>query len=320
QYERKSFGDAATGQSAENTTSSGHEDADDSDEPIDFFGVEPTPTPTPLKLNRNNVSAGSDTRLDYQSGTGNGSYGGPPPPPPPKATGPALAVGGPAVHVAAGDRNIVVDVPYSSGSIVLMSDPYIVSNAGIGLVDNAQLAVNLVSGRGGTIAFDEYHQGYGTNNNQLIRYFEGTPIIAIFLQLAALTALVLFSQSRRFARPLPENEPDRLSKLEYVSAMAELQQRTSAYDLAIENIYADFRRRTSRLVGVDNTTVKRTELSALIAERAKMPAGEMDELMFKCEDIIRGEPTGKRETVRLIAQLREVEGKLGLSRNTRAKI
>jgi hypothetical protein len=45
----------------------------------------------------------------------------------------------------------------------------------------------------------------------------------------------------RFARALPANEPNRLFKLEYVSAMAELQRRTKVYDLAIENIYNEFR-------------------------------------------------------------------------------
>ena len=137
---------------------------------------------------------------------------------------------------------------------------------------------------------------------------------AFLFQFAALVGLILLSQSRRFARPLPEREPNRLSKLEYVAAMAELQQRTKAYDLAIENIYTDFRRRASRLVGADNFTVSRQDLARLIAERARLNAAEIENLLFKCEDIIHGEPTGKREVVELTGRLREVEEKLGLRR------
>ncbi|MEP7211903.1 MAG: DUF4350 domain-containing protein [Acidobacteriota bacterium] len=292
-FERKSYGP----QTITGSGSSGGDEVDDS-----YEADEPPPPPKPAPTT---ASANSDRKV-----TVNG----------PPAIVPSPAVGGPVIHVAAGDKNIVVDVPYGAGRIVVVSDPYIVSNAGIGLVDNATLALNLVSSGTGAIAFDEYHQGYGTNNNQLVRYFQGTPVIAIFLQLAALVALVLFSQSRRFARALPEDEPDRLSKLEYISAMAELQQRTSAYDLAVENIYNDFRRRVSRLVGADNTTVKRTELAKLVAERAKMPAAEVEELMFKCEDIMHGEPTGRKETLELIKQLRAVEARLGMSRVARAKI
>ena len=223
----------------------------------------------------------------------------------------------PVVHLTNDDKNLLVDVPFGSGKIVFLTDPYIVSNGGINLVDNVQLALNVVASGDGIIAFDEYHQGYGTNNNPLIAYFAGTPLVAIFLQFAALVGIILYTQSRRFARPLPESEPNRLSKLEYVAAMAELQQRTKAFDLAIENIYTDFHRRTARLVGVDNFTTSRENLAKLIAERAKLNFDEVNNLMFKCEDIIHGEPTNKREVLQLTSRLREIEEKLGLQRRKR---
>lgn len=223
----------------------------------------------------------------------------------------------PVAHLTENDRILLVDVPFGSGEIVFLTDPYIVSNGGINLVDNVKLAVNVVASRDGIIAFDEYHQGYDANGNALLAYFDGTPMAAIFLQFAALLGVILFSQSRRFARPLPESEPNRLSKLEYVAAMAELQRRTKAFDLAIENIYTDFRRRAARLVGVDVFTVSRGDLAKLIAERAELKADEVNNLMFKCEEIMRGEPTDKREITQLTSRLREIEAKLGLQRKKR---
>lgn len=216
-------------------------------------------------------------------------------------------------------KNIVVGAPFGEGEIVFVSDPYIVSNAGISLVDNAQLAIDLASTGSGAVAFDEYHQGYGANNNSFIKFFEGTPVVAIFLQSLLLVGLAFYSQSRRFARPVPEPEPDRLSKLEYVSAMAELQQRSRAYDLAIENIYSDFRRRAARLLGADNYLTRYEELARMIAGRAGVDERQVAEMLFKCEDIIRGEPTSKREVVELIGALRLLEQKLGLTRAARPK-
>ena len=210
---------------------------------------------------------------------------------------------------------MLIDFPFGSGEIVFLTDPYVVSNGGINLVDNAQLATNIVASRNGIIAFDEFHQGFGAGENQLLVYFSGTPVVPIFLQLAALVGLLLFSQSRRFARALPTDEPNRLSKLEYVSAMAELQRRTRAFDLAIENIYGEFRRRSSRSLGVDNFTVSRRDLAQMIAERAKLNADETENMMFKCEEIIHGEPTNKREVLELTKRLRETEEKLGLKRH-----
>lgn len=221
----------------------------------------------------------------------------------------------PVVHLANDRKNLLIDFPFGAGRIIFLTDPFIISNGGIGLVDNAQLGINITASRGGVIAFDEYHQGFGADENRLLSYFAGTPAIAIFLQLFAMIVFVLYSQSRRFARPLPAAEPNRLSKLEYVAAMAELQRRTKAFDLALENIYSDFRRRAARLVGVDNLTVSRKELARLLAERLSADEFEIYNLMRKCEDIIHGEPTNKKEVLNLASRLREIEEKLGLKRD-----
>ncbi len=226
----------------------------------------------------------------------------------------------PVVHFAAGDKNLVVEVPFGEGRIVYLSDPYIVSNGGISLVDNAQLAINLVAAGDGIVAFDEYHQGFGTDSNRFLQFFAGTPVIAIFLQAAVLIGLVFFSQSRRFARPVPEAEPDRLSKLEYVAAMAELQRRTKAYDLAIENIYNEFRRRVTRYFGLDNITAKNIDLAAMIAERGGLDPAKVEDTLYQCEEIIRGGATNKREVLRLTADLRSIEQQLGMTRAGRNRV
>ncbi|MEJ7624985.1 MAG: DUF4350 domain-containing protein [Pyrinomonadaceae bacterium] len=220
----------------------------------------------------------------------------------------------PVLHLADAQKNLVVSAAFGGGQIAVLSDPYVVSNGGIALVDNAQLAVNLVGAGDGVIAFDEFHQGYGSDDNRFLQFFAGTPVVAIFMQTVILVGLVFFSQSRRFARPVPEAEASRLSKLEYVAAMAELQGRTKAYDLAIENIYTDFRRRVSRHFGVDNTSSQSGAIAALAAERTGIDKAVVVDAMHRCEEIIRGEPTNKKQVIRLITSLRTIEGKLGLTR------
>lgn len=224
---------------------------------------------------------------------------------------------GPIVHFGSNSQRLVVETPYGDGRIIFLSDPYIVSNNGIALIDNAQLGLNLVAAGSSVVAFDEYHQGYGNDSNRLLQFFAGTPVVAIFLHAALLIGLVFFSQSRRFARAVPEPEADRLSKLEYVGAMAELQSRAGAFDLAIENIYAEFRRRAARLFGLDIKQASSNTLAPLIAERTSLESRAVYDTLFKCEDIIRGEPTNKREVVRLTAELRELEKKLGIARGRR---
>jgi hypothetical protein len=119
---------------------------------------------------------------------------------------------------------------------------------------------------------------------------------------------------------VPEAEPDRLSKLEYVGAMAELQQRTKAYDLAMENIYTDFRRRVARHFGIDNMTTSRKELTRRIAERTGDNPSELERTLKKCEDIIHGHTARKSEVVSLAGRLREIESSLNISRKARPRI
>ena len=217
----------------------------------------------------------------------------------------------PLSHLASKGRNILVDAPFGSGRVVILSDPYIVSNSGIPLADNAQLAVNIVSSRSGLIAIDEYHHGFGGNNNRLLEFFAGTPVIAIFLQAFLFIGLVFFSRSRRFGRPIPIRESDRLSKLEYIGAIADLQQRTKTFDLAIENIYGEFRRRAARVTGLDYNGVSRSVFAARVAQLTKSDPKIVEDLMFKCEDIIAGEPTNKNEVLNIVAQIRRLENLLG---------
>lgn len=281
--------------------------------PYDFsgdFNANTAPAETPVPPPPRSVPAETETPpattgTGSDSGTGSGTG---------IAVDSANYLQAPVVHMRAAGRDILAQVQYGEGRITYLTDPFVVSNTGIGELDNVRLAVNVVGADSGMVAFDEYHHGFGSVNNRLLEYFSGTPVVSIFLQLLLVTGFVLFTQSRRFARVVPEPEPDRHSRLEYVSAMAELQHRTKAFDLAIENIYTDFRRRASRMFGVDATHVKYNELAENIAQRTGGDAQKIGELLFECEDAIRGEPVSKRRTVQLIEGIREIEKQLGLRR------
>lgn len=222
----------------------------------------------------------------------------------------------PVVHLTAAKTVVLLDYLYGKGRIVLLSDPFIVANAGIGLQDNLQLAINLLSTSGGLIAFDEFHQGRGATQNPFVSYFEGTPVLAICGQLVLLILLVLWTRGRRFARPLPLPRVDRRSSLEFVASMAELQQRARAFDLAIENIYSRTRRVLARYAGVDYNS-PRAEIAARVAARSTLGAHQVETLMRKSEEAINGAPISERQSIQLVKRLREVEGALGLRMRSR---
>ena len=234
--------------------------------------------------------------------------------PPPEAA--KLASPAPVVHVAGDRKALLVDYSYGLGRIVVLSDPYIVSNGGIGLKDNLQLAINVLTTTDGLIAFDEYHQGRGSAQNAFASYFSGTPVLAIGAQIILLVLVLLWTRARRFARPLPLVQTDRRSSLEFVASMAELQERSRAFDLAIENIYSRTRRVLARHAGVDYNS-PRAEIARRVASRSAIDARWLETLMRQCEEVINGQPTNWRQSIDLVKRLRETEAILGLRMRSR---
>ncbi|HSE16864.1 MAG TPA: DUF4350 domain-containing protein [Pyrinomonadaceae bacterium] len=231
--------------------------------------------------------------------------------PPPSTTSTA-----PVVHLVDDQGALLIDYTYGSGRVAILTDPYMVSNGGIRLNDNLQLAVNLLTAADGLIAFDEYHQGKGRSQNSLAGYFAGTPVLLAAAQIGLVVLLILWTRGRRFGRPLPLPQVDRRSSLEFVASMAELQQRTRAFDLAIENIYTRTRRVLARHAGVDYNS-SRSEIASRIAERGTIDAHKLETLMRQCEDVINGEPCTWKQSIDLVRRLREVERDLGLRMRSR---
>jgi hypothetical protein len=222
----------------------------------------------------------------------------------------------PVVHFSAGDSAVLLDYPHGNGRIVLLSDPFIVANGGIGLKNNLQLAINLLAVNEGLTAFDEFHQGRGITHNAFAGYFAGTPVLAICGQIVLLILLVLWTRGRRFGRPLPLPQVDRRSSLEFVASMAELQQRARAFDLAIENIYSRTRRVLARYAGVDYNT-SRAGIAERVALRSTLSAHQIETLMRQSEDAINGGAISERQSIQLVKRLREVETALGLRMRSR---
>ncbi len=222
----------------------------------------------------------------------------------------------PVTHVADEQGALLVDYALGAGRIVILSDPYIVANGGIELKDNLQLAVNAITSSGGLIAFDEYHQGRAVTRSALATYFSGTPVLPIAGQIFLLVALILWTRGRRFARPVPVAQVDRRSSLEFVSSMAELQERSRAYDLAIENIYSRMRRVLARYAGVEYNS-PRNLIASRVAARSSVEAHQLETLMRQCEETINGASIQWRQAIDLVRRLRAVERSLGLSMRVR---
>src|SRR6185369_10089705 len=212
-------------------------------------------------------------------------------------------------HIGDDKAAILADTNIGKGRVVLLTDQYVVANNGISQAENVILATNLLNGRpAGKIAFDEYHHGYGTSaaGGGLMAYFRGTPVPWMMAQAGLIVLLVVFSRGRRFGRPIPLRVERRTTNLEFVSSMANITRLAQASDLAMENIYSEFRKRLCRFSGLPTRADSRL-LASVAARRSRLNESELNSLLVRCESIVQGEPVSEPELLKLVRRIREIE-------------
>jgi hypothetical protein len=237
----------------------------------------------------------------------------------PSALKPGIKPGAPVIHLGDSDGALLADFRYGEGRVVFLSDPFVIANNGIARGSNLRLALNLIdslgAGRDGSarlIYFDEYHHGYRSENNPLVNYFRGTPMVWLIVQGLLLSLLIVYTYGRRFARPLPLSQADRHSPLEFVSSMANLQQAANARDLAIENIFPRFKAQLCRRLGLSS----RAQPEEIIAgvRRLRLPVSEIEvrQALSESELILKGEELDDAHLVKIVARMRHIMTQLKL--------
>ena len=217
-------------------------------------------------------------------------------------------------HIGDDQAAVVADARVGKGRVVLLSDQFVVANNGISQADNLILALNLFEDRpAGPIAFDEYHHGYGaaSTGGGLISYFRGTPVPWMMAQAGLIAALVVYSYGRRFGRPIPLKRERRTTNLEFVSSMANITRLAEASDLAMENIYSEFRKRLCKFSGVP-AKIENERLAAAAARRASIDQRKLGGLLSRCESVVNGQPVSESDLLGLVTHIREIETKLDL--------
>ncbi len=216
-------------------------------------------------------------------------------------------------HIGDATDALLVDFAHGNGRIIVLGEPHIVANNGLNEGDNLVLALNIVRHiPSGTIAFDEYHHGYGTSPMRartgvvgaflnLYDYFKATPVIWLFLQMSLIAASLLYSRGRRFTRPRPLIAPRRTRSLEYIAAMGDLARRLNLTSWVIENVRSGFQRRC-RLPTSTLLVGQRGDVAgAFAARRAGHPGWE-----FRVPSL-EPETSDAQALIRWVQHLRHIE-------------
>jgi Domain of unknown function (DUF4350) len=240
-------------------------------------------------------------------------FNSPRPPGQSSSTVPERVIEGPVVHIGDEAGAVLADFDLVKGRVLFLSDPFVVSNSGIGRGSNLRLALNMLHVLGAPkkpILFDEFHHGYQSETNPLLAYLHGTPVVWIIGQALLLVAAIFFSRGKRYGRPLPLPTVDRHSPLEFVSSMANLEQVSRARDLAVENIYPRFKSRMARLLGLRLRSSPNEFAAAVARRRTSVSPDEMRRTIEESEAILAGHAVDDHRLVDLVARMRRIASRL----------
>jgi hypothetical protein len=205
--------------------------------------------------------------------------------------------------VASEQVPIALEFALGKGSVVLVSEPVIFNNIGLGAADNAVLAQRLVAGDGTrTIVFDEYYHGAlaGMGAFALLGVFP-YGAIAAFVLLA--TLLWAWANGVRFGPPLHAPVESRRNILEYVDAMARLFRRGGKRPFVLkvnrEGLLDELRRELHLPAGTPSEAVRRR-----LAQSDPARGQRLDGVLNEVDRVlVSGQPVSETELLHLQERL-----------------
>jgi hypothetical protein len=132
---------------------------------------------------------------------------------------------------------LAASYPVGGGKIVLISEPFLFSNAWLGQHHNSDIAAHIFAFAGKKLIFDEFYHGHGIRGNPLwlvTRY----PYYWFFILILIAVLLWIWRQSITFGRPAPERVASRRNLQEYLDAMGNLLLRGKARRFILQELLA----------------------------------------------------------------------------------
>ncbi len=200
--------------------------------------------------------------------------------------------------VVAGDRHLVVVFTVGEGRVVLFSDTASVGNQGLGLFDNAEIAVGQVGL--GTVMFDEFRHGFTEQGTTGLLDAAPQSWSNTLRLLGVALVIALIAYGRRFGPPEPQGRSFVPSRRQLIDSVAASLRRTGSPIGATEPIrnLAKHEVRRKGMLGPEATDA---ELRTAAADL--LPPEEVDAIFSPGPDSV-------MLADRALARLRSVSGNI----------
>jgi hypothetical protein len=208
------------------------------------------------------------------------------------------------------DSRSVVSWGLGDGKILWWAGSTPLTNAGITQGDNLAFFLNSASNWSTDhpyqIYWDEYFHG---QRSSLWSYARKTSITWALLQIALLSAALIFTLGRRSGPVYPRPSVSRLSPLEYVDTLGGLYERAGAASAAVSVSHQRLRYLLARQLGLP-TDRSDQELTQVAAERLGWRNFQTEDVLGRAETASRAAKMGSRQALDLVRDLERYAQKL----------
>jgi len=213
------------------------------------------------------------------------------------------AVGNPAhrVEYSCNGQPAVVEFDWAKGHAVWWAGSGPLENGSISRAGNLDLLLNSLGPREGhRFYWDESLHG---EMRSVWSFAAGPSLTLLWIGLAVLVLLVVFSFSRRSGpvRDLPA--PARATPIEFLDALGTLYRGAGAASTAVAIAWERFRRHTLKACGLRGQKMSAAELAAVIRRRFPKADASLETDLNACEETAWGESVAPRHALKMIQKL-----------------
>ncbi|AFY34528.1 DUF4350 domain-containing protein [Calothrix sp. PCC 7507] len=190
--------------------------------------------------------------------------------------------------VSLGDRfgAIVWEEKYDKGKAIFSTTPHLAANAYQDYLSNFQYLANLVSQKNNQIFVDEYIHGYKDadvrekeGKGNLFSYFVQMPLFTALLQAGVLLLVLIWSQNRRFGKPVALDTPAIDNSEAYIQALAGVLQKAESTDFVVEMVGKEEQLQLQKALGLGQLLLEPQVLMAVWVEKTGLSAAELEAVL-----------------------------------------
>ncbi len=204
-----------------------------------------------------------------------------------------------------------------AGRTIVLTDSSFLANGWIGKADNAILAANLAAyslskAKGGRVAFDEYHFGYGARQTRwtamsgmLFRTSAGWAVLSA----TAAGLCFLVYKGRRFGTRRAPQRIRRRSKLEYIHSVGATYRAVGANQLTLRLIFTWMKGKGARLIGLPESSPVE-DIAKRLAQRTGGQPDRYERAFQRCQEALAGRRLSGRRLASLLSELSMIESEI----------